>query len=206
MTYKLLDQFPELFAGKAYLHRISNQGDIVASYLFEDLYDLGRSKKFCDTVQKQERVANIKTSKSGKTKRTWRRDFWGESSTAAAVLPPGLSVAIGDVATIEIGTEVKILAKAMIKQLDRVGTGWMTKPRNSARTAISYLCWNLGRELRSLFTPAMKQPKVWPTDGKTYRILFRRLPTQSVVLWRALSLQYDEILVLRFRATKRSAL
>jgi len=33
---------------------------------------------------------------------------------------PGIAVAFGKVATIEIGTEVKILAKAMRKQLDRV--------------------------------------------------------------------------------------
>ena len=33
---------------------------------------------------------------------------------------PGFAVARGPVATVEIGVEVKILAKAMIKQIDRV--------------------------------------------------------------------------------------
>ena len=37
-----------------------------------------------------------------------------------SIIDPGYSVARGPIATVEIGVEVKILAKAMIKQMDRV--------------------------------------------------------------------------------------
>lgn len=40
--YELLEAFRRIFDGKKYLHRSSNQGDVVAAYLYEDLFTIGK--------------------------------------------------------------------------------------------------------------------------------------------------------------------
>ncbi len=60
MAYKLLEEFRKLFEGTKYNHRNSTLGDHLASFLFEDLYDLGRSSKFQSAVSSSDRVLNTK--------------------------------------------------------------------------------------------------------------------------------------------------
>jgi hypothetical protein len=118
--YALLRTFRRLFEGKPYRHRIANLGDLVASQLYEDLVTLAKSAKLVDRVQHHERVVNLKNLMTGKPGRRGDGTFGELVPAAVALIQRGMLVARGPVATIEIGAETKILAKAMIKQIDRV--------------------------------------------------------------------------------------
>src|SRR5207248_3482895 len=112
--------FRGLFEGKPYRHRASNLGDLVASQIYEDLISLDKSAKLVERVQHHERVVNLKNLMTGKPGRRGDGTFGELVPSAVAVIEKGMLVARGPVATIEIGAETKILAKAMIKQIDRV--------------------------------------------------------------------------------------
>lgn len=57
-SFALLRTFRELFDGHKYNHRNSTLGDLVASRLYEDLVNLGRSARLVQRVHKRERVVN----------------------------------------------------------------------------------------------------------------------------------------------------
>ena len=118
--YALLRTFRSLFEGQRYRHRDASLGDLVASQLYEDLVALNKSTKLLDRVQRHERVVNLRDILIGKPSRRGDGTFGELVPAAIAVTEQGLLVARGPVATIEIGAETKILAKAMIKQIDRV--------------------------------------------------------------------------------------
>src|SRR5207249_9430382 len=118
--YALLRTFRSLFEGKPYRHRIANLGDLVASQLYEDLVALGKSAKLIERVQHHERVVNLKNLMTGKLGRRGDGTFGELVPAAMAITEKGMLVARSPVTTIEIGAETKILAKTMIKQIERV--------------------------------------------------------------------------------------
>jgi len=121
IDFRLLTEFKRLFERKPYLHRASNQGDIVASCLYEDLLVLGRSEKFASAVQsRRDRVLNRANRRHGVSARRGDATFGELIPGEQARAESGYNVARGPIATVEVGVEVKILAKAMIKQIDRV--------------------------------------------------------------------------------------
>ena len=120
MIYNLLVAFEGLFSNEKYRHRDSSNGDWVAAHLTEDLLELNRSPKFVTRVKSAMSVQNLANARRGIKSR--RGD-----GTLGEIIPgtdtrydPAFKVARGEIATIEIGAEVKILHKAMIKQIDRV--------------------------------------------------------------------------------------
>jgi hypothetical protein len=106
--YALLRTFRGLFEGKAYLHRKSNLGDLVASQLYEDLVTMGKSTRLVEGVQRHERVVNMKNVMTGKPARRGDGTFGELVPAAVAVTEKGMLVSRGPVATIEIGAETKI--------------------------------------------------------------------------------------------------
>jgi hypothetical protein len=119
-SYVLLRGFRELFEGHPYFHRDSSLGDRIASFLYEDLVLLSKSARLSARVEGKERVLNAQNRTVGKLRRRGDGTFGEIVPGTAAIEVPGFVVARGAIATIEIGTETKILAKAMIKQIDRV--------------------------------------------------------------------------------------
>ncbi|MDC0403399.1 hypothetical protein OAM14_04545 [Candidatus Pelagibacter sp.] len=198
MAYKLLEQFRSMFTGQPYLHRKSNQGDIVASYLFEDLYDLGRSKKFVAAVKTQTSVSNRQNKQVGLTKRRGDGTFGEKVPNAPHVVPPGLSVAVGEVATIEIGAEVKVLAKAMIKQLDRVGTDMENQVKEFKKHGGKPICVGIIGVNRAPVYTSYEGKAVWKTDGKTYKHPIQEADDAERRLVTRVAPSFDEIIVLRF--------
>src|SRR5258708_10182536 len=89
--------------------------------------------------------------------------------TAAVDLPPGLHVAVGEVATIEIGAEVKVLAKAMIKQIDRVGTDMKNQVDEFKKHGGNPICVGIVGINRSTMYTSYEKSAVWPTSGKAYK-------------------------------------
>ena len=89
-------------------------------HLYEDLVAVDRSQKYVIRVKARERVVNVANTRTGIKVRRGDGTFGELIPNEAAEVIPAYAVARGPVATIEIGVEVKILAKAMIKQIDRV--------------------------------------------------------------------------------------
>ncbi len=81
---------------------------------------MNRSHKYTLGVTARERVLNVQNKRKGIQARRGDGSFGEIIPGETPIVDPGYLVARGPVATIEIGVEVKILAKAMIKQIDRV--------------------------------------------------------------------------------------
>jgi hypothetical protein len=199
--YALLRTFHALFEGKPYRHRKSNLGDLVASQLYEDLVALGKSAKLGDRVQHHERVVNLKNLMTGKPGRRGDGTFGELVPAAIAVTEKGMLVARGPVATIEIGAETKILAKAMIKQIDRVVSDLLNQATQFKRGGGDPICVAfLGINFAEQYVSFEKR-KRWLTDGKRYKHPIQEAAKAEQRLNEKARPAFDEFQILRFRAT-----
>jgi hypothetical protein len=199
--YALLRTFHSLFEGKAYRHRKSNLGNLVASYLYEDLIALGKSSKLVERAQNQERVVNLKNLMTGKPGRRGDGTFGELVPAAVAITENGMLVARGSVATIEIGAETKILAKAMIKQIDRVINDLVNQVSQFKRGGGNPICVAfVGINFAEQYVSFEKR-KRWLTDGKKYKHPIQEAAKAEQRLNEKARSAFDEFQVLRFRAT-----
>jgi hypothetical protein len=120
VEFQLLQAFRSLFEGKRYLHRRSTQGDWVAQFLFEDLRALGKASDFVARVDSHEIVVNTGNRVRGIAARRGDGTLGELVPGALARVVADFRVARGPIANVQIGVEAKVLAKAMIKQIDRV--------------------------------------------------------------------------------------
>ncbi|MFZ1218048.1 MAG: hypothetical protein WAO00_02090 [Chthoniobacterales bacterium] len=200
-NYALLRTFRTLFEGKPYRHRIANLGDLVASNLYEDLVVLGKSAKLTERVQRQERVVNLKNLMTGKPGRRGDGTFGELVPAAIAFTEEGILVARGPVATIEIGAETKILAKAMIKQIDRVITDLLNQVTQFKRGSGTPICIAfIGINFAEHYV-SFEGRKRWPTDGKRYKHPIQEAAQAERRLNDKARAAFDEFQILRFRAT-----
>jgi hypothetical protein len=116
----LLSEFERLFEGHVYKHRTSTHGDYIAMHLYEDLVAIGRSPKLVVAIKKGILVLNVANRLQGIRARRGDGTLGEIVPGETPIRDQGYVVARGRIATLEIGVEVKILAKAMIKQIDRV--------------------------------------------------------------------------------------
>ncbi|MDP9185774.1 MAG: hypothetical protein M3O72_00255 [Verrucomicrobiota bacterium] len=199
--YALLRIFRDLFEGKPYLHRKSNLGDLVASQLYEDLVSINKSARLVERVQRHERVVNLRNIMTGKPGRRGDGTFGELVPAAIAITEKGMLVARGPVATIEIGAETKILAKAMIKQIDRVITDLINqvnefKRRGGNPISVGFIGINFADQYVSF-----EGRKRWPTDGKKYKHPIQEAAQAEQRLNDKARPAFDEFQILRFRAT-----
>lgn len=200
MTYKLLVQFRGLFAGKKYKHRNSTLGDHVASFLFEDLYDLGKSAKLSAAISGKTHALNRRNMQVGKSARRGDGTFGEVVPGQTPISLPGISVAIAEVATIEIGAEVKILAKAMIKQIDRVCTDMLNQSSEFKKHGGNPICVGIvGVNWAKAYT-SYEGKAVWPTDGKTRKHPIQEAADAESRLIARVQPHFDEFILLRFQA------
>jgi hypothetical protein len=199
--YALLRTFRGLFEGKPYLHRKSNLGDLVASQLYEDLVAINKSAKLVERVQRHERVVNVRNVMIGKPARRGDGTFGELVPAAVAVIEKGMLVARGPVATIEIGAETKILAKAMIKQIDRVISDLINQVMQFKRGGGKPICVAfVGINFAEQYV-SFEGRKRWPTDGKKYKHPIQEAVQAEQRLNDKARSAFDEFQVLRFRAT-----
>lgn len=203
MAYRLLEQFAGVFSGRFYNHRQSTIGDEIAGYLFEDLVALDGSPKLVRRVTERKAVLNVQNRAVGK--RTRRGDgTFGEIVPGAQVsIEPGLYVARARIASIDIGAETKILAKAMIKQIDRVCND-LEKQADQFRTingqaiCVAIVGINFADQYLSV-----EGTRPFPTDGRRYKHPIQEaMNAEKRVLDRVTRI-YDELLILRFKATNQ---
>jgi hypothetical protein len=199
--YALLRTFRSLFDGKPYRHRIANLGDLVASHLYEDLVALAKSAKLVERVEHHERVVNLKNLMTGKPSRRGDGTFGELVPAAIAVTEKGMLVARGPVATIEIGAETKILAKAMIKQIDRVINDLTNQVTQFKRGGGNPICVAfVGINFAEQYV-SFEDRKRWPTDGKKYKHPIQEAAQAEQRLNEKARPAFDEFQILRFRAT-----
>ena len=194
---RLLAEFARTFEGQKYRHRDQGIGNFIASHLYEDLFSLGRSTKYTGRVSNATRVVNGPNRVVGRQGRRGDGTFGelvpGQSSLAV----DGFAVRRGPIATLEIGAECKTVGKAMLKQIDRVindlggqARTFRRQTRDVIRVAIvgvnfseNYTSYEGNRAYPAQVSPAREAPKVIPLVEKEVRRL------------------YDELLILRFKAT-----
>jgi hypothetical protein len=199
--YALLRTFRGLFEGKPYLHRKSNLGDMVASQLYEDLVALSKSTKLVERVHHHERVVNQKNLMTGKPSRRGDGTFGELVPAAVALTEKDMLVARGPVATIEIGAETKILAKAMIKQIDRVISDLVNQANQFKRGGGNPICVAfVGINFAEQYI-SFEGRKRWPTDGKKYKHPVQEAAQAEQRLKERASLAFDEFQILGFKAT-----
>jgi len=201
LPYKLLEEFKGVFERTKYNHRNSTLGDHVASFLFEDLYDLGRSPKFKAAVSSQSSVLNQKNKAVGKTSRRGDGTFGERVPHIVAVAVPDHAIAVGEVATIDIGAEVKILAKAMIKQIDRVCTDMKNQSSEFRKHGGNPICVGIvGVNWAQAYT-SYEGRKSWPTDGKKHKHPAQEAAQAERRLMDRVKPHFDEFVVLQFIAS-----
>ena len=204
MTYRLIDKFEGVFSGKPYLHRVSTHGDSVAMEMFEDIYKLGRSLKFNRRIDAGLSVLSTKNIRQGVKARRGDGTFGEIVPNIPAVKDVGFSVQRSDIATIEIGIEVKILAKAMIKQIDRVVsdldkqvTHFKSKGGNPITVGIVGVNW-------ATAYCSFEGNRLWPTDGKRYKHPIQESADAEQRLLSRTASHFDEFVILPFIASNQS--
>lgn len=201
MEYKLLQSFEGLFRGKVYKHRDSTQGDQVASFLVDDLHRLARSPKLTAAVDGEDLVLNTANKTVGRQHRRGDGSFGTIVPGAPSLSVAAYTVHLGEVANIQIGAEVKILAKAMIKQLDRVGSDMENQVAEFKRHGNQPICVGIvGINYASRYT-SFEGETAWPTDGKKYKHPIQEAAAAESRLLARVSDKFDEVLCLKFSAT-----
>jgi hypothetical protein len=203
LEYRLLTEFRRLFEGRIYKHRSSNQGDYVAMHLYEDLISIDRSSKLRDAVvQRQDRVLNVQNKRRGVAARRGDGTFGEIIPGETAMTDSGYLVGRGPVATVEIGVEVKILAKAMIKQIDRVINDLRNQVVQFKRGGGQPICVAVVGINQAESTIGYEGDRPFPTTGKQgFLHPFQEAPEAERRLRAEAEPEFDEFVVLRFMAT-----
>lgn len=115
-------------------------------------------------------------------------------------MDPAFTVGRGSIATIEVGVEVKILAKAMIKQIDRVIGDLAKKVEHFKRKGGHPICVAVvGISFSPTYT-SYEAERSWPTDGRKYKHPIQEATDAESRLRAEVASKFDELLILRFRA------
>src|SRR6266436_9375775 len=199
--FHLLRTFRSLFEGTQYKHRDSSLGDLVASQLYEDLVALNKSEKLTQRVQAHERVVNLANRAIGRPSRRGDGTFGELVPTAVAITEAGLLVARGEVANIEIGAETKILAKAMIKQIDRVIGDLVRQTEEFKKRVGNPICVGIvGVNFSEVYT-SYEGERAFLTDGRKYKHPLQEARDAISRLEQRAQASFDEFLILKFVAT-----
>jgi hypothetical protein len=201
VTQLLLQRFRELFEGKKYIHRNPTLGDSVAKCLPEDLFALARSQTLVERIAGGSRVLNTQNLRRGVASRRGDGTFGELIPGAQVVRDDGFKVARGPVATIEIGTEVKILAKAMIKQIDRVMGDLIKQVEHFRRGNDRPICVAIIGINHADHCYSYERDRVWATDGKKHKHPIQEAADAERRIMAQVKPHYDELLILRYRAT-----
>jgi hypothetical protein len=199
--YALLRTFRSLFEGVRYKHRDSSLGDMVANQLYEDLVSLGKSERLVKRVAARERVVNLGNQAIGKKTRRGDGTLGELVPAAVALTEAGFQVARGEVATIEIGVETKILAKAMIKQIDRVIGSLQRQTEEFRKAGGRPICIGLVGINHAANYTSFDGERAWPTDGRKHKHPVQEASEAETRLLALAKPAFDEFLLLRFRAT-----
>jgi hypothetical protein len=201
LDYQLLDAFRGLFDGHAYLHRRSNLGDHVAMHIYEDLHALGRSPRLVHRVNTGLSVLNTKNQRHGIRARRGDGSFGEIVPNAKPIKDEGFTVCRGPIATIEVGIEVKILMKAMIKQIDRVASDLRGQAEHFRSRGGNPICVGVVGINKADHCTSYEGERAYPTDGTKNKHPAQEAADAEARLIQHAAPAFDEFIILRFRAT-----
>jgi len=116
-------------------------------------------------------------------------------------LCPSTWCRFGLVATVDFGIEVKVLAKAMIKQHDRVGTDMINQVSEFQRYGDNPICIGIVGINRARSYVSFEGVREWPTNGKKNPHPYQEADQAERRLLQRILPAYDEVIVLRYLAT-----
>lgn len=170
-------------------------------HLFEDLHAIDRSPRYQDRVESGRSVLNTMNKRHGIKARRGDGSFGEIVPGVDPKRDEGFVVGRGPIATIEIGIEVKILAKAMIKQIDRVVSDLGKqvshfKSRGGTPITVGIAGINWADHYTSI-----EKTTLWPTDGKEYKHPIQEAADAERHLRERAAPEFDEFILLHFVAT-----
>lgn len=199
--YALLRTFREVFDGRKYAHRNSMLGDLVACQLYEDLVAVGKSAKLAQRIASKECVVNLGNKAVGKKSRRGDGTFGELIPTAVALSEEGFVVSRGEIANIEIGAETKILAKAMIKQVDRVIGDLVRQVEEFKKTGGNPITAGIVGVNHAACYTSYEGDREWPTDGRRHKHPIQEAEEAEHRIVLNAKPAFDEFQILRFSAT-----
>jgi len=146
-------------------------------------------------------VVNVQNRRRGIVARRGDGTFGELIPGAAASDDDGFNVARGAVATVEIGVEVKILAKAMIKQIDRVIGDLVKQVAHFKRGAGTPICVGIVGINSAQVCTGYEGTRAFKTDGRKHKHPYQEAAEAEARLVTQARPSFDEFLVLRYRAT-----
>lgn len=202
--YRLLAEFKRLFEGKQYKHRSSTQGDFVAMHLYEDLVAIARSPKLIASIRRKDHVLNVQNRRHGIIARRGDGTFGEIIPGEVPILDPGYKVARGPIATVEIGMEIKILLKAMIKQIDRVINDLRNQVAQFRRGGGQPICVGIVGINQADSVIGYEGDRAIPTTGKGgYLHPYQEAARAEGRLIAGAAPEFDEFLILRSKRRMR---
>jgi len=171
-------------------------------HLYEDLVSIDRSSKLVAAIKQEILVLNVANRLQGIKAR--RGD-----GTLGQIVPgekplrdKGYAVARGRIATVEIGVEVKILAKAMIKQIDRVINDLRNQVVQFRKSGEHAFCVAIVGINQADHYVSFEGDRPWPTTGRGgYLHPAQEAEEAERRLLAHAAPSYNEFLLLRYRAT-----
>jgi hypothetical protein len=169
--------------------------------LYEDLHALSRSRKLVDRIDTGLSVLNTQNRRTGVTARRGDGSFGEIVPKVEPIKDKAYVVSRGPIATIEVGIEVKILFKAMIKQIDRVisdlrGQAEHFRSKGGKPICVGIVGINFAQQCTSY-----EGERPFPTDGKKYKHPIQEAKEAEKRLMSLAGPAFDEFLILRFEAT-----
>lgn len=169
------------------------------------LYDLifvNRSPKLIEAaVKRRDRVLNVQNKRRGIAARRGDGTFGELIPGETPIADDGYLVYRGPIATVEIGTEVKVLAKAMIKQIDRVINDLRNQVVQFKRGGGNPICVAVIGINQAERTVGYEGDRAFPTTGKQgFLHPYQEAPEAERRLRAEAAPVFDEFLVLRFKA------
>lgn len=175
----------------------------MAMHLYEDLIAIKRSPKLIEAaIKRKDRVLNVQNKRRGVDARRGDGTFGEIIPGEIPIADSGYRVARGPIATVEIGLEVKILAKAMIKQIDRVINDLRNQVVQFKRGGGHPICVAVIGINQAESTVGYEGDRPFPTTGKGgFLHPVQEAPEAERRLRAEAAPEFDEFLVLRFKAT-----
>jgi len=171
-------------------------------HLYEDLIQIDRSPKLVREIENKRRVLNVQNKRHGVAARRGDGTFGEIIPGEAPIIDEGFRVARGIVATVEIGIEVKILAKAMIKQIDRVISDLKNQVVEFGKGGGKPICVSIVGVNHADKYVGYEGNRSYPTTGRGGFLHPSQEAAEAERRLRELAAPaFDEFLILRYKAT-----
>ena len=176
-------------------------------HFYEDLVTINRSSKLIDAaLNRRDRVLNVQNKRHGVAARRGDGTFGEIIPGETPIIDPGYWVSRGPIATVEIGIEVKVIAKAMIKQIDRVINDLRNQVAQFKRGGGHPLCVAVVGINHADHYIGYEGDRPTPTTGKGgFLHPFQEAPEAARRLRAHAAKEFDEFLILSFKATNEGS-